>query len=151
MKFLCPALGALGFCICIFQPTIGQAAPAEPFLGNLLDQTGITNQTSIGIPFAFTTPSNGLRFKPFISPTNIPGMLTNFAPWVFYGTNRAPNLAAANFLQPGAYQTEPYACIVLVPGAHPDERMVIAPPKMETKMPMIEPHLKFVPLKGGQH
>src|SRR4051812_35755900 len=38
------------------------------------------------------------------------GKLTNFAPWVFYGTNRAPNLAAANFLQPGAYQTEPYAC-----------------------------------------
>ena len=61
-------------------------------------------------------------------------------------TDSARRLAGRQPLAPGVYKTEPYTCIVVVPRAHADDRMVIGMlDKTESKMPMIEPKLKFVP------
>ena len=58
------------------------------------------------------------------------------------GANTAPNALA-----PGVYKTEPYACIVIVPGEHPDDRMAIHPPDQGSNMPMLKPDLNFVPVR----
>ncbi len=46
---------------------------------------------------------------------------------------------------PGVYKTEPYACIVLVPGAHPDDKMAVGVTDRASPMPMIQPELRFIP------
>src|SRR5215471_6599865 len=48
---------------------------------------------------------------------------------------------------PGVYKTEPYACIVIVPGGHPDDQSVIHPPDPAPNMPVLKPELRFVPLR----
>jgi hypothetical protein len=76
--------------------------------------------------------------------------------WVPYlaGTNFGTNLSlmpgARRFPAPGVYKTEPYACIVVVPGRHADEAMMIDPGKTHSGMPIIEPKLKFVPWPEGR-
>jgi len=46
---------------------------------------------------------------------------------------------------PGVYKTEPFACIVAVPGPTPDDRMVMLPANPDQKMPILRPSLRFVP------
>ncbi len=48
--------------------------------------------------------------------------------------------------RPGVYRTAPYTCIVIVPGAHPDDKSIITPSAPVAKMPMIKPELKFIPI-----
>lgn len=51
--------------------------------------------------------------------------------------------------KPGLYKTAPYACIVLVPGPHADDQMVLGPkasdPSKPSEMPTIKPDLEFIP------
>jgi hypothetical protein len=47
---------------------------------------------------------------------------------------------------PGVYKTEPYACIVIVPGEHPDDKCVIHPPEPVPNMPVVKPELRFIPV-----
>ena len=47
-------------------------------------------------------------------------------------------------LAPGVYKTEPYACLVVVPGRI-DERCVIANGDTHPGMPVIQPELRMVP------
>ena len=47
---------------------------------------------------------------------------------------------------PGVYKTEPYTCIVIVPGASPDDKSVIHPAEPAPNMPVLTPDLRFVPL-----
>jgi hypothetical protein len=48
-------------------------------------------------------------------------------------------------LKPGVWQTEPYSCIVVVPGPHPDDRALIARGETKMNMPIIRPELRFIP------
>ena len=47
---------------------------------------------------------------------------------------------------PGVYRTEPYTCIVIVPGGHADDKSVIHPAEPGPNMPVLKPDLRFVPL-----
>jgi hypothetical protein len=49
-------------------------------------------------------------------------------------------------LRPGIYLTEPYTCMVKVPGAQPDDCMLNNGPK-PSSIPSRNPGLEFVPLK----
>jgi len=53
---------------------------------------------------------------------------------------------ATNGLAPGVYKTEPYTCIVIVPGEHPDDQSIMHPPETVPNMPMLKPDLRFVPV-----
>ena len=68
------------------------------------------------------------------------------------GTNRvATNLVGRGrpftaLPSPLVYRTEPYACIVVVPGSHPDDWWLITPGNRGSDMPVIRPELRFVPV-----
>ncbi|MHC1763200.1 MAG: hypothetical protein AB9869_02685 [Verrucomicrobiia bacterium] len=46
---------------------------------------------------------------------------------------------------PGLYKTEPYSCLVLVPGPYIDEKSIIKPSLPLPPMPTVDPGLEFVP------
>lgn len=54
-------------------------------------------------------------------------------------------------LQPGIYETEPYTCIVVVPGPLPDDKIIVGRGRPEgtnvfvPRMPMVQPELRFIP------
>jgi len=50
---------------------------------------------------------------------------------------------------PGIYKTAPYTCIVVVPGGHPDDKM-IHPRGTPPSMPTVQPDLRFIPLKPAE-
>ena len=143
MKLLSLAWAAMA--LSVFRPATGAAESAERFLRDFFQHRGLTNHSTANIPHIVNGVTNSFRAVRF--PTNAFGVLTNGSTGLFFPTNRVLSLPAAKSLAPGVYKTEPFACIVVVPGPHPDERMVVNPGKAETKMPMIEPPLKFVPLK----
>jgi hypothetical protein len=49
-------------------------------------------------------------------------------------------------LEPGVYRTEPYACIVVVPEPQQDDCCIIGRTDKNSKMPMREPDLRFIPM-----
>lgn len=56
----------------------------------------------------------------------------------------APAGGGAALPAPGLYKAEPYSALVLVPGPHPDEAMVIRPaPGPEMKI--ITPEVRLIP------
>lgn len=46
---------------------------------------------------------------------------------------------------PGLFKTEPYSCLVLVPGPHIDEKSIIKPSLPSPPMLTVDPGLEFVP------
>ena len=62
------------------------------------------------------------------------------------GTESASVPGKDSRLAPRVYKTEPYACIVVVPGPL-DEGMSISPSADNFSMPMSKPALRFVPFK----
>ena len=57
--------------------------------------------------------------------------------------------AAPPAIPAGVYKTEPYSCIVVVPGAHPDDRCIINPGGGDYSMPIVKPDLQFIPYRPG--
>jgi hypothetical protein len=57
--------------------------------------------------------------------------------------NPATNIPTAP--QPGVYKTEPYSCLVVVPGPHPDDKCIVGAPGRGSEMPVIVPELRFIP------
>jgi hypothetical protein len=53
---------------------------------------------------------------------------------------------SATLLKPGVYTTTPYACVVIVPEPHLDERFVVKPLGPSASMPVLKPELHFIPL-----
>jgi hypothetical protein len=47
---------------------------------------------------------------------------------------------------PGVYKTEPYSCIVVVPGAGLDDCFLVNPGGGHSSMPTVQPELRLVPL-----
>ena len=64
------------------------------------------------------------------------------------GTNRFLEIPRTNFPGPGVYKTEPFTCIVIVPGATPDDQMARAGARNIDNMSIIGPGLQFVPWSG---
>ena len=61
------------------------------------------------------------------------------------------NPGAGQAPEPGLYTSEPWTCLVLVPGPHRDERMVRgAQDSRRFQMPIIEPELRLVPRESRQ-
>ena len=52
-------------------------------------------------------------------------------------------------VQPGLYKTEPYSCVVLVPGPQMDDRSIVNPGGGHSPMPTITPGLRFIPYRPG--
>jgi hypothetical protein len=67
------------------------------------------------------------------------------------GSTNAVVVPSAPFtLGPGVYKTEPYSCIVVVPGPHLDDRFVVRPGTTNFPMPVVKPGLRFIPWKPGK-
>jgi hypothetical protein len=49
-------------------------------------------------------------------------------------------------LAPGTYLTEPYVCVVGVPGPQHDDRCLIGGGDGDSQMPIMNPGLQFIPL-----
>jgi hypothetical protein len=117
-----------------------------------LRQFGLTNlfgykQTPV-VPLL--PPRSGMKSR---SPvvTNLFGALTNFTLPFLAGTNLVLSVPNLKWPQPGVYKTEPYACIVVVPEFHPDERMIIGGNKeIESAMPIIKPETRLIPFRAGR-
>src|SRR6266704_960718 len=104
--------------------------------------TNLLNTEPLVVPLL--QASGGHKLKVAFG-TNLFRIPTNFS-LPFSGTNLIISIPGRERLVPGVYKAEPYTCIVVVPRAHADDRMVIGMlDKTESKMPMIEPKLKFVP------
>lgn len=76
----------------------------------------------------------------FIISTNLPRSGPLFGDAL--ARDPRPHLAPA----PGVYKTEPYTCIVAVPGGHSDDKMM-HPRGAQPYMPTVQPDLRFIPLK----
>ena len=48
--------------------------------------------------------------------------------------------------KPGVYKTEPFTCIVIVPGKNADDRSLFKPAEPGSAMPVVRPELRFVPI-----
>ncbi len=58
--------------------------------------------------------------------------------------------SAPRTVPPGVYKTEPYSCIVVVPGAHLDDRCIINPGVGDIPMPIVKPDLRFIPWNAAK-
>jgi len=133
--------------IWLFRPASGVAELREPIVSDFLQECVLTNPATASTPLITAGVTNTLPLNQFVFPTNLFAMATNGSTLLFFGTNRVLSLPTAGSPARGVWKTEPFACIVLVPGPHPDDRMAVNPGKAETKMPVIKPSLKFVPLE----
>jgi hypothetical protein len=52
--------------------------------------------------------------------------------------------------EPGVYETAPFTGIVVVPGPHPDDRMVVRLGAFQPSMPNVQPELRFIPRGSGK-
>lgn len=115
-----------------------------------------TNQTK-SVPSFSTPPLLALTQKP---PPVIPGprlFLTNRAPLGGF-TFRLNTNSPTALPRPGVYRTDPFACIVVVPGPQHDDACIIGStnrpgglavePKLN--MPTLRPGLRFIPMTGSR-
>ena len=118
-----------------------ESSPSEKFLERLEPSLPITSR-----PISVSSVS----VESFKSPS------APSAKFFWMTTNRfalIPDLNGTNLVQsplcglpaPGVYKTEPFTCIVLVPGSNHDDRMVIGTANPDPKMSR-SPDLRFVPL-----
>ncbi len=62
-----------------------------------------------------------------------------------------PQRGSPDGLAPGVYESYPYTCIVVVPGGHPDDKMIMgrripgSTNEVEPNMPMVKPYLRLIP------
>ena len=102
----------------------------------------LTNQPIFRLTNAVPThpgfcPPNTLALHPGLSVTNTLALPTN-------------SLFSAE-LPPGVYETRPFTCIVVVPGRHLDEKMIIGGNgDGQLSMPMKSPELQFIPHHKGK-
>jgi hypothetical protein len=85
----------------------------------------------------------------FFIGTNWFGFRTNSASPILRGTNAITSFAERKPLAPGVYLSKPYTCLVIVPDASIDPKMVIDHGRgVDTKMPIIQPEVEYVPWPG---
>jgi hypothetical protein len=116
---------------------------AEQNVTNSGPRLAVTNRAPAAVKPPSLNPQTGGRI---ILSTNANGTIRAYTiPAPATGNLPLTNQAT---LAPGIYKTEPYACIVIVPGPHPDDRSLIQPPSTPSDpMPVIKPDLRFVPVR----
>ncbi|HWV98618.1 MAG TPA: hypothetical protein VNZ64_02885 [Candidatus Acidoferrum sp.] len=129
---------------------IAAVALATSFQSITASAQVITNSGPIPATNLASAPNDSTRLPYQRANTNL---LTNAI-----GGLRGHNLAAgertrtANWpswpLTPGAYKTAPYACIVIVPDKNLDDCCVVAPAECDSRMPVVTPELRLVPLRS---
>jgi hypothetical protein len=95
----------------------------------------------------------GLSFSPSSAGARS-WMVTNAAVsksnrWIYLQPPRgfalAPRPNTPNALPPGVYESEPYKCIVVVPGPQWDDRCLVSGGDPTAPMPVRKPELRLVP------
>jgi hypothetical protein len=100
-------------------------------LATLFAAGALTNQPPLlATPPLVDAPTN-LYFKPLGS-----------APMIRLGGKPGPSQP----LEPGVYQTRPYAIILVVPKAGLDDHCVAGASNTDSKMPIFKPGLRAVPI-----
>jgi hypothetical protein len=131
--FIAPALLLRGWENSPSAESLEHLQPSRSFTSS----PGSVSSVSIGKSAAFSVPSTNF----FRAMTNrfllVPGLNS---------TNLVPNSLRHLSPAPGIYKTEPFTCIVVVPGSNHDDRMVIDPANTDQKMSIVPPDLRFVPL-----
>ena len=114
----------------------GAAWVLIPPLTNGLTVAKSLKNASNNVPFwLFAPPQGGNPAHPFkfLAPTNRIPLSASLEP-------------SLKLLKPGIYEASPFAALVVVPPPGADEsRMIIAPGKADTAMPMFRPELRFIP------
>ncbi len=91
----------------------------------------------------------GTPNTPNMRTNSIPGRSGKLPPTAL--RLRPLGTAGGSQVQPGIYETEPYTCIVVVPRAHPDDKMIVGQGRptgtnvFVPRMPMVQPELRFIP------
>ncbi len=100
-------------------------------------------------PFAFSINQFASASNPFLFPgsglSNSPARfagIRNFSP---PSATPKARLFPQHAPAPGLYKTEPFSCLVLVPGPHPDDRALAPGAAVDPKMPIVKPELRLVP------
>ena len=88
------------------------------------------------VPAKKPEPSNVKLFAPLGSMSKRPGNTAGIV----------GNPRELVQLKPGVYKTEPFACIVVVPGSQLDDAILIQPPAGDFPMRTVTPDLRFVPI-----
>lgn len=101
---------------------------------------------------ATNSPANGLFFQLKTNPlpraiVPPPSNRTNQPPLILNLTPPSRRLGGKGMPAPGVYETKPFACIVVVPGPFPDDKMAKGRYGSDAPlaMPSIEPDLRFIP------
>ena len=108
----------------------------------LKPQAVLTNNFTISTNFNW-------RLSPFPLPgQGLPFMETNLNPSIIpVPMVRNPESSPPVLLKPGLYKTAPYSMIVIVPGDCGDEQFAASVGDANSRMPIVRPELKFIPLE----
>ena len=139
-------LGAL--LICMDGAAQSVSAPEPAFDSNLLFNSAVPAPAplkgQLSSPFLFVSNS--------VAQTNLYGPLAPkliLPPHVLLFDSPT---TVSNALPPGLYKTEPYTCLVLVPGPHQDDKCIIGNGTTQPtiQMPIRRPELQFIPRRPAQ-
>jgi hypothetical protein len=112
---------------------------------------GGCSDASLTNPLADWTAELRVGFDPApgLVRSNANGLMKSDAAWQLpaaWRVQRDGPPAFASPLQPGVYRAEPYSVIVVVPGAHPDDRCIMGGYGARSPMRIIQPELKLIPV-----
>jgi hypothetical protein len=92
---------------------------------------------------ALTNQPPLLKTPPLVEgPTNLHFKPWRSAPIIHFGGN----LGASQPLEPGVYQTRPCVIVLVAPRAGLDDRCVAGGYNTDSKMPVVKPELRAVPI-----
>jgi hypothetical protein len=100
----------------------------------------------LGGELAVETSAAALAGKPKPSHAKFPGTLEMVSTQPGNTARNASQRPASLQLEPGVYKTEPFECLVVVPGPQADDAMIAQPPAGEIQMWSIAPDLRFIPI-----
>jgi hypothetical protein len=108
-------------------------------------QAVLTNNFNIATNFSlqlnpFQKPGGG---RPFAGTNGFQSLLPE--PMIH---DSKPSLFAP--LKPGLFKTAPYSMIVIVPGDSGDEQFAASVGDANSRMPIVRPELKFIPLERAK-
>lgn len=140
--------------VCSAGVCLAQLAPAHP-----APATGsrLPWETNVFAPAPRSAPPLVVPLAPLFPRTNLYlRSQTNSLGLPFYSLPGQPTLrsegrAQANRLlaqtqpAPGLYKSEPYTCLVLVPGPHPDDKALVPAAPVSPRMPQTAPEFRLVP------
>jgi len=128
------------------EPAVGSGLPPAHELKSEIAGMGRALQDHGGVLPGFSISPSTVSGRMWM-PTNSVGSESNR--WTYlqqprlFALGRGPNARTAP--PPGVYESEPYKCIVVVPGPQWDDRCVVYGGDWTAPMPVHEPELRLVP------